>query len=280
MVESLPMPLSKNATPSYSTRNEGSTSAVSWGAVAGGAFVTTALLLSLSALGAGVSLSSLSPWSNTGVSPSSVGLGALLWLAIVEVLACGLGGYVAGRLRTKWVDVHSDEVYFRDTAHGFLVWAVSFVILAAFLGSAGTLLSGGERRGSNGAQSDTPAAEANRYFIDSLFRSNQISSAPDQSLRSEISAVFAHSLHQRELAAEDRNYVADVVAVKTGLARPEAEKRVTEVFGRDQQAIDNARKAVAHSLYWLFVALLLGAFAASFSATFGGRQRDHLHVNP
>lgn len=276
---SSPVPFAKNptATP-YAVKNEASASGVSWAAVAGGAFVAAALLLSLSALGAGMGLSSLSPWSNSGVSPSAVGMGALLWLAVIEIVACGIGGYIAGRLRTKWVDVHSDEVYFRDTAHGFLVWAVAFVIMAAFLTSAGTALAGGESRGAATSRSEALVTEANRYFIDSLFRSGPHPSTPDEALRSEIGAIFAHALHQRELSAEDKNYVADAVATKTGLARPEAEKRVTDVFERDQQAVDNARKAVAHSLYWTFLALLLGAFAASLAATLGGKRRDHLHV--
>jgi len=118
-----------------------------------------------------VGLSTLSPWSNSGASPSTVGFGELLWLTAVEILACALGGYVAGRLRTKWVDVHSDEVYFRDTAHGFLVWAVAFVATAAFLASASTALVGGENRNASAARSETSFVDANRYFIDSLFRS-------------------------------------------------------------------------------------------------------------
>jgi hypothetical protein len=274
-----PLPLTKNpAVIPYAMKNEASTSAVSWAAVAGGGFVTAALLLSFSALGAGMGLSSLSPWSNSGASSSSVRMGALLWLAVAEIVACGIGGYVAGRLRTKWVDVHSDEVYFRDTAHGFLVWAVAFVILAAFLASAGTRLAGGENRGANSAGSEGLVPDASRYFVDSLFRPGQSLSVPDESLRSEIGLIFARALHQGELTAEDRDYVAGIVSAKTGLSRPEADKRVAEVFGRDQQAVDDARKAVAHSLYWTFVALLLGAFAASVAATLGGRRRDHVHV--
>jgi hypothetical protein len=261
-----------------SARNEASSSGASWAAIASGAFVTAALFLALSALGAGVGLSTLSPWSNWGASPSTVGFGALLWLTAVEMLSCAMGGYVAGRLRTKWVDVHSDEVYFRDTAHGFLVWAVAFVATAAFLASASTALVGGENRNASASRSEANFIDANRYFIDSLFRSTQAPSASDETLRSEIGLIFAHSLRERELSESDRSYVADTVAARTGIPRPEAEQRVTDTFTRAQQATDTARKAVAHSLYWLFVALLLGAFAASLASTFGGKQRDHAHV--
>jgi hypothetical protein len=261
-----------------SARNEASSSGASWAAIASGAFVTAALFLALSALGAGVGLSTLSPWSNWGASPSTVGFGALLWLTAVEMLSCAMGGYVAGRLRTKWVDVHSDEVYFRDTAHGFLVWAVAFVATAAFLASASTALVGGENRNASASRSEANFIDANRYFIDSLFRSTQAPSASDETLRSEIGLIFAHSLRERELSESDRSYVADTVAARTGIPRPEAEQRVTDTFASAQQATDTARKAVAHSLYWLFVALLLGAFAASLASTFGGKQRDHAHV--
>jgi hypothetical protein len=260
------------------TKTEASASGVSWAAISAGALVAAALSLILLALGAGAGLSSLSPWSNSGVSPAAVGIGALVWLAVIEIVASSIGGYMAGRLRTKWVNVHTDEVYFRDTAHGFLVWAVALVITAAFLTSAASVMVGTENRSANASRSDEIAVDGNRYFIDSLFRSGQPATAGDASVRAEVSLIFAHGLRRRELTAEDKNYVAETVAAKTGLSRPEAEKRVTDVFGRDQQATDMARKTVAHSLYWLFVALLLGAFSASVAATFGGKQRDHQHV--
>jgi hypothetical protein len=259
------------------TPNETSAPAVSWAAVAGGAFVTAALSLSLLALGAGAGLSSLSPWSTAGASPSTVGFGALIWLAVVELLSCAVGGYVAGRLRTKWVNVHSDDVYFRDTAHGFLVWAVSLVISAAFLTSAAGALVGSEARTPNTTRGESAVVDDNRYFTDSLFRGEKTTVA-DESLRTEIAMIFAHGIRQRELSPADKNYLADIVATRTGINHSEAEARVSQAFQNEQQATDATRKAVAHSLYWLFVALLLGAFCASISATIGGRQRDHLHA--
>jgi len=261
----------------FLTANEITASGVSWAAIIAGAFVAAALSLSLLALGAGAGLSSLSPWSNSGVSPSAVGVGALLWLAIIEVISCSLGGYIAGRLRTKWVTVHTDEVYFRDTAHGFLVWAVALVLTAVFLTSAASAMVGAESRNAN-SHSEGVVADANRYYVDNLFRSAQ-PAASDSELRTEAGVIFAHALRERGLAAEDKSYLTETVAKSTGLSVPEAEKRVTEVFARDQQAAEVARKAIAHSLYWLFVSLLLGAFFASFAATLGGKRRDRVvHV--
>ena len=91
-------------------------------------------------------------------------MGAILWLVVIEIVASGLGGYLTGRLRTKWVDVHSDEVYFRDTAHGFLAWAVAFVITAALLISAATSMVSGENRARDGSRSEGVVVDSSRYF--------------------------------------------------------------------------------------------------------------------
>src|SRR5256885_1932303 len=122
-----PLMSERRTFPEASAKNEGYASAVSWGAVIAGAFASAALSLILLALGAGFGLSATSPWSNVGASASRVGVGAIIWLIIVQIMAFAIGGYIAGRMRTKWVGVHTDEVYFRDTAHGFLVWAVGIV---------------------------------------------------------------------------------------------------------------------------------------------------------
>jgi hypothetical protein len=87
-------------------------------------------------IGNGLGFSAVSPWSNNGASAAAIGSGAIVWLILTQVLASALGGYLGGRLRTKWTGVHTDEVYFRDTAHGLLVWAVGMVITAGFLASS------------------------------------------------------------------------------------------------------------------------------------------------
>ena len=117
-------------------KNEAHSSGVSWGAVFGGAFVAAAFYLILLALGAGLGLSAVSPWSNIGASASTVGSAAIIWLILMQIIASALGGYLTGRLRTRWALIHTDEVYFRDTANGFLAWAVALVISVTFLASA------------------------------------------------------------------------------------------------------------------------------------------------
>jgi hypothetical protein len=260
--------------------NEAQASGVSWPAVTGGAFVTAALSLILLALGAGLGLSSVSPWSNTGASASTISTAAILWLIFVQIASGAMGGYLAGRLRTKWASLHTDEVYFRDTAHGFLSWAVAFVATAAFLTTAATFMVGAAASSATGAgaaagvQATAQDTNASGYFVDALFRSNNAQPDPNvATARAEAGRILAYSA-KGDVSAADRSYLAQLVAARTGVSGAEAERRVAEVITAAKDAADTARKATAHALLWTFLALLIGAFCASFSATIGGRQRD------
>ena len=261
-----------------SAKTEARNSAVSWSAIAAGAITTIAISLMLLALGAGTGLSSISPWSNEGVSPRTVGTSALLWLAFVAVVSSSAGGYLAGRLRTKWVNVHSDEVYFRDTAHGFLVWAFAMVICAAFLTSTANTMVGQGLRETGAQRTDLGTVSANRYYVDSLFRAAQTPTPNDEAMRSEATLIFDHAVRDRQISDEDHNYLAHVIAVRTGISDAEAQKRVMDMFDMAVRTLDATRKAVAHALYWIFASMLAGAFFASFAATLGGRERDFLKL--
>ena len=254
-----------------------SSSGISWAAVIGGAVVAAAMSLILRTLGTGVGLSSISPWSSAGTAASIAGTAAIVWLIFSQLIASAMGGYLAGRLRTKWVNVHTNEVYFRDTAHGFLVWAVGLVITAAFLASAATSIIG---RSAQGAAAAAPAVnDSNAYFIDSLFRSDTPNPGQiDTAVRTEVGSIFANDLRQPEVPAADKTYLAKLVATRTGLSQADAENRVSQIFEEARQAADAVRKAGAHLAYWTFFALLVGAFCASFAATIGGKQRDHVIV--
>lgn len=288
---------------------------VSWGAVLAGAAAAAALSFILLILGVGLGLSSVSPWS---FNATAIGVSTIAWLAFMQLAASGIGGYMAGRLRVKWSAIHTDEVHFRDTAHGLLAWAVATLITVAVLaGGTRAVLSGaidagsgvaaavGPAVGAGAAAAGTKAGEGGSsanpldYFSDMLLRAapapaaatgtpaNPGATVADQ--RVEIGKIFATSLSTGSLAADDRAYLGQVVASRTGLTQAEAEARVDAVYGRAakaaadakaaaQQAAETARKAGAHTALWMFVALLLGAFVASLAATFGGRQRDHERV--
>lgn len=175
-------------------------SAVSWGAIMAGAAAAAALSLILLMLGVGLGLSSISPWAHEGASAATLGVSTILWVTVTQLLASAMGGYLAGRLRTKWVAVHTDEVYFRDTAHGFLAWAVASLATAALLTSvigaivgtgiqAGASVAGGATSAAAGAaaagESEMVKADSNAgpmgYFVDSLFRKD-MSATPSGAL--------------------------------------------------------------------------------------------------
>ncbi|WP_338413963.1 hypothetical protein [uncultured Sphaerotilus sp.] len=277
-------------------------SAVSWAAIAAGAAAAASLSLILLILGVGLGLSSVSPWAREGVSATTFGVSTILWLTLTQLLASAMGGYLAGRLRTKWPEVHTDEVYFRDTAHGFLAWAVSALATAALLTSViGSILSGGVQAGASvvgGAAATVRMATGDDagpmgYFVDSLFRRDAVAAASGMAANerasgndaAEVSRIFMNAGRSEPLPPEDLRYVGQRVAQRTGLSQQDAEKRVADVHAKAQakvrdaeaaarDAADKARKASAYSALWLFVSLLIGAFVASLAATFGGRRRD------
>lgn len=282
-----PVPLvAPSGPPSVATSASGevSVSGVSWAAVIAGAVVAAALSLILLALGTGLGLSSVSPWSNAGASSATVDAAAIIWLIAAQIMALALGGYLAGRLRIKWATVHTDEVFFRDTAHGLLVWAVAAVVTAGVLGAAATTMAGNAARPSAGTgRSEVGAAEAfdpTMYAVDGLFRSDRATAdRADPTVRAEVGRIFTNDVRHRELTAADKTYVGSLVASRTGLSQADAEQRVAQGFADLQQTIDTARKSAAKLSLWIFVALLTGAFCASYAATIGGRQRDHvLHI--
>ena len=293
-------------------------SAVSWGAIVAGAAAAAALSLILLVLGVGLGLSSVSPWAQRGASATVFGVSTILWVTFTQLVASGMGGYLAGRLRTRWASVQSDEVFFRDTAHGFLAWAVASLATAALLTSViGSIVGGGIQAGASvaGGVAGTAVAataaavtpgEADSgksdsasgpmaYFVDSLFRREMGAPAPSPAdagstavtgtSTAEVSRILMNTIRAGALPAADARYVGQVVAQRTGLPQADAEKRVTETYARMQanlneaqasakDAADKARKASAYGALWLFVSLLAGAFAASLSATWGGRMRD------
>lgn len=263
--------------------------ALSWAAVAAGAFANAALTLLLMAFGAGMGFSAVSPWASSGVSATTFNIAAGIYLIVIAMLASTIGGYVAGRLRTRWAEVHVDEVFFRDTAHGFMSWACAVVLSAAVLGAAGTAIVSGataalsQRNSADGGPAD--------IYVDQLFRATPTAgseaaagaaasagvtrAAVDPATRAEIDRLLLRSLHDRtDLTAGDRTYLAQLVAARTGISQADADKRVTEVVNQAKSDLDKARSAAAKLSLWLTAALLAGALAASLAAIEGGQLRD------
>ena len=269
-----------------------SPSAVSWAAIIGGALTAVAVTLLLVALGTGIGLSSVSPWSPANPSATTFTLLAAVWLIIVQWLSSGLGGYLSGRLRTKWAGLHTDEVFFRDTAHGFLAWALATVLVAAFATSSISSAVGTATQAvssvASGATSGAMQAAANRspvstdYLLDTLFRRDQPdTTASPQDAKAEAGRILARSIANGNLDPADRTYLARLIAARTGISQQDAEKRIDDTMNqmkaaadKAKEAADAARKASATASFYLFFSMLIGAFIASAAGAIGGRQRD------
>jgi len=201
-------------------------------------------------------------------------------MRICVVGAGSIGGYLAGRLRTRWVGVHTREVYFRDTAHGFLAWAAATVFSAAVLGAAATHVVSGASGGlANAAGQAATQSAPMETFVDTLFRTDPAANptvSDTTAVRREVERLFMSTIWEgRDLPPADRAYVTQLVAARTGISQADAEKRVSDVIVQAKTAADDARKAAAHLSLWLTASLLIGAFAASLAATEGGNLRDN-----
>jgi hypothetical protein len=264
---------------------------LSWGAVIAGAFASAAMTLLLLALGVGLGLSVVSPWSGQGVSSTTFSVGAGLYLLATAMIASTVGGYLAGRLRVKWGGIVNDnEIYFRDTAHGLVVWALATVMSVAVLGSAATHIVGSISGGLASAATAAGATNPADGSIDTLLRTDPTAgttaatpanSTNGSATRDELRRLMAPTFRKGgDLTATDRTYVAKVVAARTGLSQTEAEQRVSAVITQVKKTADDTRKATAKFALWLAASMLAGAVAAMLGSTEGGLLRDSKWYEP
>ena len=272
--------------------DESSQSAVSWAAIFSGALATVSITLVLLALGAGLGLSSISPWPNSGASAATFTIMTAIGLIVVQWLAAAIGGFLTGRLRTKWVAVHVHEVFFRDTAHGFLTWALATIVGILLAGSAASSIigggvhaaaavAGGAAQGA-GQIASQAVSGVSVYDVDSLFRSDHPDPAVSpQNTNAQVTHILASGITNGDVPAADRTYLAQLVATRTGISQTDAEKRVDDVITREKaaevkakQAANAARKAAAQFAIFTALSMMIGAFIASAAAAYGGSMRD------
>jgi hypothetical protein len=254
---------------------EPSISGVSWAAVFAGAAASLAITLVLLSFGAGMGFAVVSPWGSSGVSATTFKIGTGLFFIVMAMLSSSIGGYLAGRLRTRWVGIHTTEVQFRDTAHGFLAWAVASVLGAILLASPASSIIGNAVGGASTAAASAGSGPMAGY-VDTLLRPDNPSAQGQQpDVRPEMVRLFTSDFRAgNDINATDRTYVAKVVAARTGLSQPDAEKRVNDVVTQAKADLDSARKAAMQTAIWLTLSLFIGAFSATIAAMEGGGLRD------
>ncbi|HTC51981.1 MAG TPA: hypothetical protein VK700_08610 [Steroidobacteraceae bacterium] len=267
-----------------------SKSAASWSAIIAGAFVATAVSVVLFALGSGLGFAMISPWNDQGIAITTFAATTAIWLIVIQWLSSAAGGYMAGRLRTRWIGTHPHEVFFRDTAHGFVTWAVSTVLVAAVLCFSLTSVIGAGMHAATAATMGSAqrlagaALPSYAYGLDRLLRTDAGSAAahggPDP--RTEVTDVIVQAAASNSAVSEaDRGYLANLVAVNTGVSADDAQRRVNDFIAAADQArgqvkasVDSGRKMAAKTAIYGALALAVGAFIASLSAAMGGKLRD------
>ena len=274
-------------------------SAASWPAIFAGAVVASSVSLVLFALGSGLGFAAISPWPGHGITAKTFAITTAIWLIVMQWVSSLVGGYITGRLRTRWIGTHTHEVFFRDTAHGFITWAVATVLVAAVAAtSAFSAIEGGVHAVAGAASSGAAAAaqgaatgaaaqpdsQANAYGVDKLFRSaggagsnGQASGDP----RIEAAHIIANAWSSGAVPDADRSYLTELVAARTGVPQADAQKRVDEFIAgaldaetKAKAEADAARKVAAEAAIYMALSMLMGAFIASVAAALGGRLRD------
>jgi hypothetical protein len=211
-------------------------SAASWPAIVAGAFVAASVSLVLLALGSGLGFAAISPWSGRGVTATTFAVTTAIWLIVMQWVSSAFGGYITGRLRTRWVGAHTHEVFFRDTAHGLVMWAVATVLVAATLATSLSSAIGG---GVHAVSSAASVPDADRSYLAEMLATRTGLSPTDAQKR--VDEFLA--------AATDAEYKIKADA-------------------------EAARKAAAKAAIYTALSMLVGAFIASVSAAAGGRLRD------
>lgn len=257
-----------NDTPPRAVAGVSGVSAVSWGAIIAGTAVAAATSLFLFALAVGFDLASVSSWPHRGLSATSLTTLAAITLVATQWISAGLGGYITGRLRTRWVGTHTHEVFFRDTAHGFITWCVATVLLAS---------------GAFAAVASSPTAALLRGAGASVPTACPASACPAQSAMLPRTVLPTAGLPTpRMLVAQTEQPLVG----EPGESRPLLP--VTPAGGTEVSAFGNANASVvetqlvttadaseaATGSVLTALSMLVGAFIASVAAAIGGRLRD------
>ena len=262
----------------------GPASFVEWGAVLAGAVLAAALSFVLLTFGAAIGLSATSPWPNSGLSAKVIATLAVFWALAQQIGSLMAGGYVAGRMRSRWHEA-GDEKEFRDGLHGGLVWAVAVLISAFFVFATASLAV---RTGANVAGSAVAGAASRTTtnpmdtVLDAMVRTpaggpqsrNAVASTSDE-IRGELTRIVTSAVATGSLSAENRTYLANLIAQRTGVSQQEAEKRVDDAISAARTAADKARRAAILTGFVTAAGLILSFGAAWWAAIKGGEHRDN-----
>ena len=281
-------------TPVASRTDIASASFVEWGAVLAGAVLAAALSFVLLTFGTAIGLSATSPWPNSGLSAKVIASLAVFWAMAQQIGSLMIGGYVAGRMRSRWHE-GGHEAEFRDGLHGGLVWAVGILISAVLVFATAGLAArtDAEVAGKAAASAASTTSDPMDTILDTMLRSTSIAQATTppaagspatrprtpsvpagDETRAEMSRILASSIASGRLSADNRAHLAQLVSQRSGVSQQEAEKRVDDAVNATRAAADKARRAAVLTGFVTAAGLILSLGAAWWAALRGGHHRD------
>jgi hypothetical protein len=197
-----------------------------------------------------------------------------LWILLTALASFSLGGYVAGRMRPRWGASSVEEIDFRDGVQGLLTWALA-TLIGAVLAVAAITRAAPPATGNALSPAASTIEPLLAFEVDRLFRSERRIGEPiDSDVRAQATRILSTAAGHSDMAADDRAYLARMVMARTGLAQPDAERRVTEVSAQARRAVRRARASATILAFMTAASLLAGAAAAWFAAGLGGRHRE------
>lgn len=263
--------------PATVTRSDAAAdlSYLEWPSILAGAAAGAAVAFVLMAFAAAVGLAVASPSPTWRDASAWLALLSGVWVLLVQVLSFALAGYVAGRMRRRLAGLNANEVEFRDGMYGLLAWAVGVIIGVLLLWAAASASSYARTDATTGRQENAKAPTFLAFELDRLFRSDRAArEGESEANRDEAGRIIMSGLGRREIAAEDRAYLVKIVAARTGLAQPEADRRVSQVLDESRRSAAQARRSGVIIGFLTAAALAAAAAAAWLSAVAGGRHRD------
>jgi hypothetical protein len=258
---------------------------IDWPGVVVGMFIAAALSWLLLTFGSAIGLASVSPYTFTQETGTTLTLAAAAWFALTQIYAVAMGAYIAARLRPRMSILETDEVAFRDGVTGLTVWALSIVIglaLAAMI-AYGTAQTGAQAVGA-AAGTATRAVDP-AYTIDRLLRPANPGQAAspeqaqtDDATRQQVGRILANAVVTGDMPASDREYLSQLMASRTGISPADAQTRLNQIYDDAKKtaldAAEAARKTSAAAGFWMAFIMFAAALGAWWAGTVGGHHRD------
>jgi hypothetical protein len=251
-----------------------------WSPIIAGGVIAAAISFVLISFGSAIGLAVASPSASWRDTSSILALLGGIWLLLTSLTSFGLGGYLAGRLRSTWKEGSAHEIEFRDGVHGLAVWGLAVLIGASLAFTTISRISG--NRPNLTAPNASTADSLLAFELDRLFRSDRTpgESGNDAGVRAEAARIITTGLGRNPIAADDRAYLVRLVQARTELPQPDAEARVNQVLAQAMAAVGRARRGAVILAFMIGASLMLGAAVAWLAAAAGGQHRDGPVAHP